>query len=290
MILFRLLSRLPLGILYGISDFLYFLLFYLIRYRRSVVFDNLTRSFPEKSSVEIEKIAKGFYKNLTDILVETVKMPSMSAEELRERVQFTNPELVKEQLSAGQAVIGMASHSSNWEWIPSASVLHGMPADSIYKPLNNAFFEELMRSLRACFGAVPVPMHTLPRRMAAQKNVPRIIALVADQVPDVPEQAYWTDFMHQDTPFYPGTERLARSRNLPVFYTELARISRGRYKVTFTLIGSPPFATLPPGTILERYRDLLEETIRKYPSDWLWSHKRWKHWRGKYSKIETKLS
>src|SRR5919202_3766084 len=141
MILFRLLSRLPLGILYGISDFLYFLLFYLIRYRRSVVFDNLTRSFPEKSSVEIEKIAKGFYKNLTDILVETVKMPSMSAEELRERVQFTNPELVKEQLSAGQAVIGMASHSSNWEWIPSASVLHGMPADSIYKPLNNAFFE-----------------------------------------------------------------------------------------------------------------------------------------------------
>ena len=183
----------------------------------------------------------------------------------------------------------MASHTSNWEWIPSASVLNGMPTDSIYKPLNDLFFEELMRSVRSSFGAVPVPMHTLPRRMATQKNVPRIIALVADQVPDVPEQAYWTNFLHQDTPFYPGTERLARSRNLPVFYTELARIRRGHYKVTFTLISEPPYDVLPAGAILERYRDLLENTIQRYPSDWLWSHKRWKHWRGKYAKIEVKL-
>ncbi|GAB3556432.1 lysophospholipid acyltransferase family protein [Spirosoma fluminis] len=290
MIFFRLLSRLPLPILYGVADFLYFLLFYLIRYRRTVVFSNLTRSFPEKSASELNQIAKGFYRNLTDLLVETIKMPSLSAQELRERVQFTNPELVKAELDAGRAVIGMASHSSNWEWVPSASVLHGMPTDSIYKPLNNPFFEELMRSVRASFGAVPVPMHTLPRRMAAQKNSPRIIALVADQVPDVPEQAYWIDFLHQDTPFYPGSERLARSRKLAVFYTELARVNRGRYVVTFTPIGTPPYTDSPPGYILERYRDLLEETIRKHPSDWLWSHKRWKHWRGKYPKIETKLN
>lgn len=290
MIFFRLLSRLPLSILYGISDFLYFLLFYLIRYRRAVVFDNLTRSFPEKSSAEIKTIAKGFYRNLTDLLVETIKMPELSADELRKRVQFTNPDLVKQELAAGRVVIGMASHSSNWEWIPSASVLNGMPADSIYKPLNNPFFEELMRSVRSCFGAVPVPMHNLPRRMAAQKNAPRIIALVADQVPDIPEQAYWTDFMHQDTPFYPGSERLARSRQLPIFYIELARVRRGHYTVTFTSIGKPPYTDIPPGEILERYRDLLEETIRQHPSDWLWSHKRWKHWRGKYAKIETKLT
>ncbi|GAB3496132.1 lysophospholipid acyltransferase family protein [Spirosoma knui] len=290
MIFFRLLSRLPLPILYGVADFLYFLLFYLIRYRRTVVFGNLTRSFPEKSASEINQIAKGFYRNLTDLLVETIKMPTLSPQELRERVQFINAELVKAELDAGRAVIGMASHSSNWEWIPSASVLHGMPTDSIYKPLNSPFFEKLMRSVRSSFGAVPVPMQTLPRRMAAQKNSPRIIALVADQVPDVPEQAYWIDFLHQDTPFYPGSERLARSRKLAVFYTELARISRGRYVVTFTPIGKPPYADSPPGYILERYRDLLEETIRKRPSDWLWSHKRWKHWRGKYPKIETKLN
>ncbi|QKZ13091.1 lysophospholipid acyltransferase family protein [Spirosoma sp. KUDC1026] len=290
MIVFRLLSRLPLTVLYGLSDFLYFLLLYVVRYRKRVVLENLRLSFPEKSPAEIKSIARGFYRNLTDLIVETIKMPALSADELRKRVQFTNAEIVKQQLQAGQAVVGMASHSSNWEWIPSSSVLHGMPADSIYKPLNNPFFEKLMREIRSTFGAVPVPMHTLPRRMAAQKDSPRIIALVADQVPDVPEQAFWTDFLHHDTPFYPGTERLARSRQLPVFYTHINRIRRGYYQVTFTAIGQPPYTDLPEGAILERYRDLLEETIRAYPSDWLWSHKRWKHWRGKYPKIATKLT
>lgn len=290
MIVFRFLSRLPLGLLYGLSDFLYFLLLHVVRYRRQVVLENLRLSFPEKSPEDIRLIARGFYHNLTDLIVETIKMPALSPDDLRQRVVFTNPELVQNRLQAGQAVIGMASHTSNWEWIPSASVLNGMPTDSIYKTLNNPFFEELMQLIRGSFGAVPVPMHTLPRRMVAQKNAPRIIALVADQVPDVPEQAYWTDFLHRDTPFYPGTERLARSRNLPVFYTELTRIRRGHYAVTFTLIGEAPYDDLPPGLILERYRDLLEETIRKHPADWLWSHKRWKHWRGKYAKVGAKLT
>ncbi|GAB3965535.1 lysophospholipid acyltransferase family protein [Spirosoma terrae] len=290
MLFFRLLSRLPLGILYGLSDILYFILLYLIRYRREVVLKNLQLSFPEKSPADIKRIAKGFYRNLTDLIVETIKMPALSADELHRRVHFVNPELVKERLQAGQAIIGMASHSSNWEWIPSASVLNDMPTDSIYKTLNNPFFEELMREVRSSFGAVPIPMHTLPRRMVEAKNLPRIIALVADQVPDVPEQAYWTDFLHQDTPFYPGTERLARSRHLPVFYTELKRVKRGYYEVKFTLIGEAPYDQLPLGTILDRYRDLLEKTIRENPSDWLWSHKRWKHWRAKYPKVGAKLT
>ncbi|WP_077923410.1 lysophospholipid acyltransferase family protein [Spirosoma sp. 209] len=289
MFFFRLLSRLPLQFLYGLATILYFLLLHVIRYRRRVVIENLRLSFPEKSPQAIRLIARGFYRNLTDLIVETIKMPDLTADELRRRVRFTNPELVQDRLKAGQTVIGMASHQSNWEWIPSASVLNDMPVDSVYKPLTNPFFEELMREVRSSFGAVPTPMNLLPRQMVARKNVPRIIALVADQVPDVPEQAYWTDFLHRDTPFYPGTERLARSRNLPVFYTELVRVGRGRYEVTFTLIGDPPYTDLPAGAILERYRDQLEDTIRRHPSDWLWSHKRWKHWRGKYAKVGAKL-
>lgn len=289
MIFFRLLSRLPLKVLYGISDVLAFLLNYVIRYRRQVILENLTQSFPDKSATEINLIAKGFYRNLADLLVETIKLPSLSPEELKQRVRFTNAAIVKDYLQAGQPVIGMASHQSNWEWLPSASVLNGMPADSIYKPLTSGFSEKMMQAIRSSFGAVPVPMNNLPRRMASQKNAPRIIALVADQVPNVPEQAYWTDFLHHDTPFYPGTERLARSRNLPVFYVELVRVRRGYYEATFFPVGVPPYTDLPSGALLERYRDLLEATIHNYPSDWLWSHRRWKHWREKYVKVGAKL-
>lgn len=290
MIFFRLLSWLPLRLLYVISDFLYYLLLYVIRYRRAVVLENLRFSFPEKSNAEIQAVARGFYRNLTDLIVETIKMPALSPDELRKRVRFTNAELVQTKLRAGQTVIGMASHQGNWEWIPSAAVLNDMPVDSVYKPLNNAFFEDMMRTVRSSFGAVPTPMNTLPRQMVIRKDVPRIIALVADQMPDVPEHAYWTEFLHRNTPFSPGTERLARSRKFTVVYLQLIRLRRGYYEATFTLIAEPPYDAVPPGAILERYRDLLEETIRNHPSDWLWSHRRWKHWREKYSKVITKLS
>ena len=289
MLFFRLLSRLPLRLLYVISDFLYFLLLYVVRYRRRVVLENLHLSFPEKTAADIQAIAKGFYRNLTDLIVETIKMPALSPDELRQRVRFTNAELVQTRLRAGQTVIGMASHQGNWEWIPSASVLNDMPVDSVYKPLNNSFFEEIMRTIRSSFGAVPTPMTSLPRQLVVRKDVPRIIALVSDQMPGAPEHAYWTDFLHRDTPFYPGTERLARSRKFAVFYLQLVRLRRGYYEATFTLIAEPPYETVPPGAIVERYRDLLEDTIRRYPTDWLWSHKRWKHQRDKYSKIVTKL-
>jgi len=290
MFFFRLLSRSPFWLLYGIADVLYFLLLHVVRYRRNVVLNNLRLSFPGKTAAEINRIARGFYRNLTDLIVETIKMPDLTPDELRQRVRFTNAHLVQERLRAGQTVICVGSHTSNWEWIPSASVVNGIPVDSVYKPLSSPFFEELMQHVRSSHGAVPTPMHALPRQMVARKAVPRVIALVADQVPDVPEQAYWTDFLHQDTPFYPGAERLARSRNLPLFYTELVRIKRGHYELTFTNIGDPPYTDLPPGTILNRYRDALEITIRQNPADWLWSHKRWKHWRGKYEKIEVKLT
>lgn len=289
MLFFRLLSRLPLRFLYVVSDFLYYLLLYVVRYRRRVVLENLRLSFPEKTATDIQAIAKGFYRNLTDLIVETIKMPALSPDELRQRVRFTNAELVQTRLQAGQTVVGMASHQGNWEWIPSASVLNDMPVDSVYKPLNNASFEEIMRVVRSSFGAVPTPMSSLPRQLVVRKDVPRIIALVSDQMPGAPEHAYWTDFLHRDTPFYPGTERLARSRKFAVFYLQLVRLRRGYYEATFTLIAEPPYDTVPPGMILERYRDLLEETIRRYPADWLWSHKRWKHQREKYSKIVTKL-
>ncbi|GAB2561992.1 lysophospholipid acyltransferase family protein [Spirosoma areae] len=289
MIVFRLLSRLPLGLLYALADFLYFLLLYVVRYRRQVILENLRLSFPEKSPADIGLIAKGFYRNFADLIVEVIKLPSFAPAEIQQRVTFPNIRLIQDRIKAGETIVGMSSHQGNWEWVPGSLVLNDMPVDSIYKPLTNSFFEELVRHIRSSFGAAPVPMNTLPRHMVARRHVPRIIGLVADQVPDVPEQAYWTDFLHRDSPFYPGAERLARSRKLAVFYFDIVRVRRGYYEVTFRLVADPPYADLPLGAIMERYRDLLEDTIRANPSDWLWSHKRWKHWRGKYAKVEAKL-
>lgn len=289
MIFFSLLSRLPFFILYRLADVLYFLLAHVVRYRRSVIAANLRKSFPNETQSAIQLLVLNFYRNLTDLIVETIKLPALPADELRQRVTYRNADPIRTLLVNNQTVLIMASHQANWEWLPPAAVLNGMAADSIYKQLENPFFERLMRGIRATFGANPVPTNRLLRDMATRRREPRLIALVADQMPDTPEHGYWTTFMHQDTPFYPGSERLARSLNLPVYYIEMVRLRRGYYEATFIPVAEPPYTNLPAGAILERYRDLLEKTILAHPSDWLWSHKRWKHQRAKYAKIETKF-
>ena len=280
----------PFGILYSISDVLYFLMRYVIRYRKAVILENLRLSFPEKSAAEIQSISNGFYHNLADIIVETVKIPGMSADEMRRRVRITNTEVARGWIQAGEVIVGMGSHQCNWEWFAQSIHLHGIPMDIVYKPLTSEFSGKLLFYIRSHFGGNVVSMHNLPRHMAANRHMPRMIALGSDQVPDVPEQAFWTDFLHRDSPFYPGSERLARRQKMAVFYMDIVRVRRGYYEGSVKPLAEPPYDELPLGTIMERYRDVIEDTIRANPSNWLWSHKRWKHWRGKYAKIAAKLN
>lgn len=289
MLLVKLLSKLPLRVLYVLSDLLYWLMAYLIRYRHAVITDNLRQSYPELDGPGIQRLTHGFYRNFCDLLVEIIALPGLSAAELTQRVVYTNPELVQAAFAKGTPVIGLASHHSNWEWLPAAATLYGLPVDSVYKPLHNPFFEKLMLRIRSTFGPHPVPMGKLPREMASRRAIPRVIALVADQMPDRPENAYWTEFMHRNTPFFPGLERLARGQQLPVFYIEMVRVRRGHYTATFVQLGTPPYAELATGELIRRYRDALTQTLERYPADWLWSHKRWKHYREKYAEVRTKL-
>jgi Kdo2-lipid IVA lauroyltransferase/acyltransferase len=285
MFFFRLLSRLPFFWLYRLADGLYLLLTYIVRYRRRVIDQNLSRAFPDRSLTDRRQLARGFYRNMADVLVETLKLLTMPADDMRRRVRYTNPELVQPFMDRGQPVLITTSHQANWEWLPGASALNGFPSDSVYKPLSNAFFEQLMQQVRARYGVTLVPMLRLSRSIVSRRAEPRLIGLVADQIPDRPEYAFWTDFLHQDTPFYPGPERLARSGQMPVVYVEMARVRRGYYEATFTLLGQPPYDDLPEHTLMTRYRDALEATIRQHPADWLWSHKRWKHQREQYREM-----
>jgi KDO2-lipid IV(A) lauroyltransferase len=268
---------------------LFVLTAYVIRYRRQVILDNLRHAFPEASENHIRHLARGFYRNFCDVVVETIKLPHLSAEEMQKRVVVVNGELVRQYVDQGQTLVGVAGHQCNWEWVPAATLTYGIPVDSVYKPLHNAASERVMQHIRSTFGAHLVPMNRLPREIVTRRHLPRIIALVADQMPNIPEAAYWTNFFNRDTPFFPGTERLARNQQMPVVYLDMVRIGRGYYSATFSLLAAPPYTDLPYGEILERYRDRLTESILRQPSNWLWSHKRWKHQREKYAKINTKL-
>lgn len=273
------LSRLPFGILYGLADLVYFLLFYVVQYRKKVVFGNLQNAFPEKPAPEIRLIAKQFYSNLADIIFEILKLGSISKAELCRRVHYQNTDLLQAYLDKGLTVFNLGSHACNWEWgLASSPCFLDFPADGVYKPLQNNFFEVYMHFLRSRLGPNPLPMKEVLRHLIRHRQEPRLVALLSDQTPPRGEIQYWTTFLNQDTGFYVGADKLAATFKYPVVFIKVVRQKRGHYLFSFELLAEPGEITVAEEyKVTEAYARKLENLVNQYPADYLWSHRRWKH-------------
>lgn len=278
MVLFRVISRIPLKILYLFSDVLFVLIYYIFGYRKQVVMNNLAIAFPEKSDQEREKIAKEFFQNFCDFIVETIKTLTISEEEIKRRMKLENSEILQRLVNEEKkTVFTMLGHQMNWEWASLAMASKGIPVDVIYKPLSNSFFEKFMLELRSRFNVKPVSMYNILRNMVGRRSEPRAIGTLADQAPHHPDSAYWSTFFHQETDFFNGTEKLARKFNTPLVFGKISKIRRGYYCFKLELIAEPTYQDITSGHLTEEYVRWLENTLREQPALWLWSHKRWKH-------------
>lgn len=273
-----LISLLPFPVFYLFSDFIYFLLYRVVGYRKKVVFENLKNSFPEKSYNELKKIEKDFYRYLCDLFLETIKTLTISRSEAVKRCKFNaKTTLVFNELAnKNQSSIIVMGHYGNWEWAGNSFSLQcKQQLYVIYHPLSNKYFDKLMYDLRTRFGTKLYAMKDTMREMIRNKNEVNATAFIADQTPS-PDSAYWTTFMNQDTPVFWGTEKIAQKLNYPIVYITIKKIKRGYYEVDSELLINEPKNT-SLGEISELHTRKLESDIITQPSIWLWSHRRWKH-------------
>lgn len=277
MILFRLIAKLPLSFLYVLSDFLFILNYYVVRYRRSLVKKNLSTAFPEKSSKEISTIEKEFYRNLGDYAVETLKLLTIKKEELMQRVIFKNVEAFDGYVKKNQPVLILASHQFNWEWLlASGNFSLSAPIDFVYQPVENKIVDRFLLTCRTRFGAYAIKRNELAREIVKRRNIVRGVAIVSDQYPGQKrDKKHLTTFLHQETAFFYGTHQLVSLTQYPVIYAAMKKIKRGYYEVSFVPLTEPPYEK-ENNIILERYVQAAEKVIREYPAGWLWSHNRWK--------------
>lgn len=277
MFLIRILSRLPFPVLYAVSDFLFFVSFYLVRYRRRLVKKNLRNSFPEKSAGELQAIEKEFYKNLCDYAVESLKLVTMSREELSRRMVFKNPEVLEKFSAENKSILFLASHQFNWEWIlVSASINFPMAIDFVYQPINNKFFDNLILKIRTRFGAYPIKRNEVARELVKRRHIVRGVASVADQYPGYGrDKKHITTFLNQETAFFMGTNQLAHLTQYPALYYPMRKVSRGYYEAYPVIIASPPYPK-DDESVIASYVHIVEDVIKTHPSGWLWSHNRWK--------------
>lgn len=275
MFFLRLISRLPLSILYGISDVLFVLSFYVIRYRRKLVQKNLRNSFPEKSLQEISRIEREFFKNLCDYAVETLKLLSISKEELAKRHTFTNAELILRYTNQNIPVIGLASHQFNWEWLLASGNFY-FTLDFVYQPINNKTTENLLLNCRTRFGGYAIKRNELARELIKRRGQSRLISIVADQYPGHhKDKKYLANFLNQETAFFQAPDQIASLTQYPVVFAAIRKIKRGYYETTFILLAEPPYEKDKEG-VIDAYTKEAEKIIHEYPAGWLWSHNRWK--------------
>ena len=268
----------PYWLLYLKSDLYYLLVYHVARYRRKVVRQNLLRSFPEKDAKSIKTIEKHFYRNLCDLVVEGPKMMRMGPNGYRKRLTFVNTELIAQLEEKHKNIFFAIPHSGNWEWfgkmIPELSHHKGL---AVYKRVQNSVFERLMLYMRTkdC-NLEMVESNSVLRRLAQLRDTPNAVLMMADQTPHGLATDYWTEFLHQDTCWFTGIERIAQKLDYSIVFVSMKRQGRGRYEIAFEMVTDNPKETAS-GEIMERYVRCVERFIEANPDNWLWSHRRWKH-------------
>ena len=270
-----LISRLPLSILYLLSDFIFIVFYRLIKYRIKIVRENLKNSFPSKSDGEKSQIEKKYYKYLCDLLVESIKGFTLSDKELKKRMTFNNLDLIEKLNKEQKSAIIVMGHCGNWEWVcRSGPLFMKNRLVGVYKPLTNKYFDALMNKTRTAFGVEQVPMAQIARYILLQKT-PFLLILISDQSPSDKDSSYWLNFLNQETAVLPGAEKLAIKFNLPVYFTSVNSCKRGYYTCDTKLIVEDS-SNLNEGQISLLHSQELERQINENPHNWLWSHRRWK--------------
>ena len=270
----------PYWLLYLKSDLCYLLVYHVARYRRKVVRENLLRSFPEKGAKEIKTIEKRFYRNLCDLFVEAPKMMCMGPNGYSKRITYANPEVLEPLFKQQKSIFYAIPHSGNWEWfgkmIPSFAPHHNV---AVYKKVKSPVFDELMLYMRTKGISVePVEADSAFKHLVKQRKRWNAVLMMADQSPHGLDSDYWTKFLHQDTCWFTGVERMAKALDYAIVFVAMQRQGRGHYEVRYELITDNPKA-MGEGQIMEKYVSCVERFIQANPDNWLWSHRRWKHQR-----------
>jgi KDO2-lipid IV(A) lauroyltransferase len=274
-----LISILPFSLFYLFSDFVYLIVYYIARYRRKTVNENLRLVFPEKSNKEIKKIRKQFYHHMVDMFLEMIKSLSISDEELKKRFCFTNPEEIDKIRAMDKSILLACGHYASYEWM-TALELYGLKHKSfgVYKKIKNRYFDQLIKDIRGRYSTVLIPSSKATKTITdnEQNGIRGIYGMIADQSPKLGRARAWINFMGINAPVFMGLEKLSRSLDMAVVYLHVEKIKRGHYVASFKTISYAP-ALEPEYFITRTYFNHLEKQIKREPRYYLWTHKRWKH-------------
>jgi lauroyl/myristoyl acyltransferase len=271
-------SILPFRIFYLLSDFIYFIVYYIIGYRKKTVRANLALALPHLSDEERRIIEKKSYQHLCDMFMEMIKTLTISSEEMNKRFVIKNIEAIKEYEKKGKSIMLIASHYASWEWLITLNQKLSFQGVGVYKKLANKYFDKLVRDIRSKYNTELVPTYkTIPLIAQNQKNgIHCVYGLASDQSPKLDRIFHWDSFMGVEVPVHTGPEMLAKKYDMTVVFAKVKKVKRGYYELTIIPISDDP-KSVPDFGITHSFIKEVEKQIYEAPEYYFWTHKRWKH-------------
>ncbi len=261
------------------STLITFIFYYFIPIRKKVVFDNLKHAFPNYDDEKIKNIAYGSYKNFSIALVEILFLPKLTRSQMEHTVICENPELLINKFNEKKGVILLSAHFGNWEYIAmSVSAKLNIPFTVIVKPQRNPFVNDWLNKNRTRFENKIVSLGISIRNVYQELKNKNVIAMVADQ--RGPAEGIKLEFFGRMTSVYTGPAILSLKTGAPIIVGMPIRQKDYSYKAKLIEIDQSDLPEDYDGKVLElskRHMKYLESVIKKYPEQWFWMHKRWKH-------------
>ena len=272
------LSLLPMKVLYILSDFLFFIFYYIIGYRKKIVLKNLQLSFPEKGIEELKSIRRIFFKHFTDIFIESIKAFTITEKTIKKRYKYTNPELINQLYDKGQSIALMGAHLANWEWSISIPLFVKITCFGAYTKIGNKYYDKTVKSSRIKFGFIGYKTTETIKSITRNfdNGIQGLYLLLSDQSPQIHKTHYWRNFMGVKVPIHTGAEMIAKKFNMAVVNYSVKKVKRGYFEVTFETITEHP-NEYKDYKITDKYLTITERNIYEQPEYYLWSHNRFKH-------------
>jgi KDO2-lipid IV(A) lauroyltransferase len=253
--------------------------FYLNTKRRRIGYANLKRVFAKKiQGPRLRAILKETYANIGMSFFEVLKIPQMNRRYVEKYVFFNTETRFQETFTRPTGAIFATAHFGNWEIANIASALRGRPITVLARTQKMSLFNDLLNRYRASKGCTVITKGFATRRLAETLKHGGVIGMLGDQ--DAGKKSPMIDLFSIPTSTPRGIAEFSLAFNAPITPAFMVRTRGPYHELAFAPTIMPPahYESKDEATkhLLREFNKALEQFVTRYPSQWLWMHKRWK--------------
>ena len=241
---------------------------------KKLIHTNIKKAFPKNNSVEIKKLTKLMWNNYGRVFAEYMFIKDFRFEKIDSKIEIIGQEILDEIKKSNKPVVFISGHFSNFELMAMQIEKAGIKLSAIYRPLNNIFLNRIMEKIRKKY----ICKNQIKKGIAGTRELIKFqrnnysIALMIDQRVSEGEKV---NFFNQEAYTTTIPAQLAKKFDMPIVPIFIERVNDTNFKIKI----SKPVNFLKSDSIKDitsKLNVIIEEMILKNPTQWIWSHNRWK--------------